>query len=60
MKIEYNPNLPPQACRFQCKECGTRFIAEEDEWFEEQEYRYLPPYFVAYCPVCGSRCTTNE
>lgn len=31
MKIEYNPNLPPQACRFQCKKCGTRFIAEEDE-----------------------------
>ena len=55
MKIEYNAVLPPENKRFQCRKCGSRFIAEKDEWEVEQEHSYLPPTYVSFCPICGEK-----
>lgn len=58
MKIEYNPILPPQNKRFECHKCGSRFIAEgkDKEWFVKNAPAYLPPTYIAYCPICGAEC----
>lgn len=58
MEIEYKGILPPQNKRFNCLNCGSRFIAEgkDNEWFIKEAPKYLPPTYIAYCPICGAEC----
>lgn len=56
MKIEYDSRVPKGCMRFQCPECKSRWIAEEDgiDFFERRRPHYLGGLeYISYCPICG-------
>ena len=56
MKVEYDSRVPQGAIRVTCRECGSRYIAEEEgvDWFERPRPKYLGNQIVSYCPICGA------
>lgn len=49
--------VPKDSKTFECKNCGSIFKADSDEYKTLSQYAYIHDgiQYVCYCPLCGKK-----